>query len=296
MYDAGAIPSPIFSICLAPNEGYFSLGGVNTTNHNANISYIPYYDSNFYKVKLKDIILNDQDITINDSEYYTIIDSGTTISYLPSKLFSQIERLVNVFCSQIDKCMGNMYTSTLGMCFKVKNSVNMKVFVESLPSLTFIFESGVKYEWKPENYLYNTTAENGNKPSFCIGVASWNSNEILLGTTWMHNHDIVFDVMNKRIGLVSSSCDSVSAVKFNPNSDLNDLVSNDSKDHESTCGSGTTNKNFYMMIIFMLSILIVLIVMIFVLAICRFRRGQNFLWMKLNNEESGKLFLNEFFS
>ena len=287
LYELGGISKPIFSICLASNNGYFSVGGVNTTHHLQEISYIPYYDRNFYRVKLMDIKLNNDDIQINDSQYYTIIDSGTTISYFPKSLYSQIEKLINIYCSQIDKCLGDMYNDSIGMCFKVKPKVTEKKFIESLPEFTFLFEKGVKYQWKPENYIYNNT-ENDKKLNFCIGISSWGSNEILLGTTWMHNHDIIFDNVNRRIGLVSSSCDmSYSSKKDNSSEDEETTTTSPTKPVENQDTKCEPNYDFYVTIILMLSILIVMLFVILILACFRIRRGQNFLWMRLQNEENG---------
>lgn len=289
---------------MAPNDGYFSVGGVNTTFHNEQISYIPFYDRNFYRVKLRDIKLNKEDIDVSDTEYYTIIDSGTTITYIPSHLFSQIDKLINVYCSQIDKCLGDIYSANMGICFKVKSGVSEKKFIESLPDLTFIFEKGVKYTWSPQNYLYNYTSENDNKLNFCIGVASWNSNEILLGTTWMHNHDIIFDNVNKRIGLVSSGCDGLKLpLNHNPtNETVTPSPSEPSNvepmpdpavvpasvpETEPVCSN---DYDFYVTIILMLTIIIVMLVLILILAFFRIRKGRNFLWMKLQNEEIGNIY------
>jgi hypothetical protein len=204
LYEKKVIPQNIFSLCFAANGGYFSVGGVNTTLHSGVIHYIPFYETNFYRVKLKDITVNFRDFHLNHREFYTIIDSGSTISYFPRNMYSEIEKQINIFCSQIDKCLGDSYPTENGLCFKRKETISFEKFLKSLPEIHFTFENNIKYTWKPKNYLYTTTDSNSNE--FCIGLIGWSSNEILLGSTWMHNHDIIFDIQNKRIGFVDSLC------------------------------------------------------------------------------------------
>ena len=160
-----------------------------------------------------------------------------------------------------------------------------------MPTISFVFENNTKYFWKPKNYLFNYTdsASNDNRMTLCIGLTGWNSNEILLGSTWMHNHDIIFDNVNRRIGLVSSSCD----MSYSNNKDLSKenegtettIPTVPIEDKDTKC---ETNYDFYVTIILMLSILIVMLIVILILACFRIRRGQNFLWMRLQNEDIGK--------
>lgn len=49
----------------------------------------------------------------------------------------------------------------------------------------------------------------------------FSSSEIILGGTWMHNQDIIFDVENQRIGIVESDCGKFNADKKNNSSNSN---------------------------------------------------------------------------
>ena len=178
-----------------------------------------------------------------------------------------------------------MYISPLGICFRVDASIHFNKFFRSLPCLTFIFEMGAKYIWKPESYLFNNTR--GNETSFCIGVTSWNSNEILLGTTWMHDHDIIFDVLNKRIGFVSSSCDGVSRGNYTENNIESNCILHSEFD-KNKYSADNQNTSYYKFLIIILSILVVVITVALLLIICRIRRRNNFFWSKLENEVTGK--------
>lgn len=197
----------MFTLCFAPNGGYFSLGGINKTLHSEEIKYIPFYEGSFYRVKLKDVVVNFKDFHINNNDYYTVIDSGTTISYFPKNLFFDFEKQLNIYCSQIDKCLGNSYSTESGICYKLKENTSYEQFISSMPNFYFTFENNVKYVWKPESYLYlSPESEPNDTIILCIGLAGWASNEILLGSTWMHNHDIIFDLSNKKLGFAESRC------------------------------------------------------------------------------------------
>jgi hypothetical protein len=93
----------------------------------------------------------------------------------------------------------------------------------------------------------------------------------------MHNHDIVFDNENKRIGLVSSECDKVDKFdiiekKFRPNSDFN---------FGATCDREI---RYLRTVCILTTILIVIIVVLFFYAIRKLRREGKFLWISLNED------------
>lgn len=176
MYKAGALSNNMFSMCMAQNGGYLSIGGINNTYHSSEITYIPYYDYNrFYTVKLQDIIFNGQDLKmISYPDYYTVIDSGTTLSYLPSQLYDSVMKQFDEYCTQVNKCLGKSYTSADGVCFTLKKNINDGQFIESMPTLQFIFENNVSYYWKPDYYLYKQyTDSDASKKDYCLGFNTW---------------------------------------------------------------------------------------------------------------------------
>jgi hypothetical protein len=287
LYKNSVIPNNIFSLCFAPDGGYFSVGGLNRTLHTEEeVKYIDYYDTNFYKVKLKDVIVNSVDFSVNENEYFTIIDSGTTLSYFPKKLYTEFEKQINVVCSEINRCLGDSFTAEVGICYKLKENVSVLQFVESMPTFSFIFENNTTYYWKPQNYLFNYTdsASNDNRMTLCIGLTGWNSNEILLGSTWMHNHDIIFDLQNKKIGLIESNCAGENFVKINPQTPS--IINNSVPLIPSSADSCDAKVDMYTKVIIIISALGAIIIILLALGLHRLRNGQNFLWVRLNREES----------
>ena len=281
LHNKSIIPQNLFSLCFAPNGGYFSIGGINNTLHSGQVRYIPFYDASFYRVKLKDVIVNSKDFHLNYNEYYTIVDSGTTISYFPKTLYTEVEKQINIFCSQVHKCLGDSYPTDNGLCFKIKENVSLENFLLSMPDIHFTFEKNVKYTWKPQSYLYNSTDSNINDlPTFCIGLTGWASNEILLGSTWMHNHDIIFDLENRKIGFVESNCSGEESFYLNYNKFRNVKVISSNRNCEVTV-------NMYFNIILTVTIISIFIISLISLAVYRLNQGNNFLWTKLSTDESG---------
>jgi hypothetical protein len=181
LYDKGLITTNKFSLCFAKNGGYFTIGEINATYHNQNdnIKYIPYENKrNLYAIKLNDIQVNKKDNFISN-EYFTIIDSGTTVSYIPLELYDKIKLQIREFCSKDNdnnnknKCLGDINESEMGICFKLNSNVEYSKFEESMPNLNFVFENNVTYDWNPGSYLFNNTETYDRIQSYCMGFIKW---------------------------------------------------------------------------------------------------------------------------
>jgi hypothetical protein len=284
LYSLSRIPHNVFSLCFAGNGGYFSLGGLNTTRHLEEIKYIPYVESSSYTVKLHGIKVDDQEIkNVNFLNYGALIDSGTTISYLPSKIFSELEKGINSFCTKTNRCMGaSKSIKDFQNCYQLNENINFVQFTESMPILTFEFANKTFYHLKPQNYLFDYRDYSGDssEPVFCLGIVPWESQQIIFGTTWMHEHDIIFDIQHKQIGFATAECSgrNINSIVIKENCQNNQpslQPSSISYDYPSS------SNNFLLFILAILTILIIFLIM----AVRKLRRGQNFLWMTFRNEE-----------
>jgi hypothetical protein len=181
---------------LGKDGGAFQLGWYNDTLHlDDEVAWMPMMTTNDYKIQLEGISMNN--ITISDSNNYNVgfIDSGTTFTYLPKKLFKAIEDSFKTFCSISDShCRGRAMKNN---CF----SYDEKEFPEgpleyfqSFPILKFQIKSNTdtpyEYLWFPSEYFYRETLT-----KYCIAAETYyNSNEILMGGTFMRQHNFIFDV------------------------------------------------------------------------------------------------------
>ncbi len=166
------IDRELFSLCLAPDGGYFTVGGVNTTLHSGDVKWVTLEDSKFHKVNLIDIKIGEKVFDIPNS-YFTIIDSGTTVSYIPNELHFKILKEVKDFCSIPNKCMGEAFSSDFGRCFKVNKNIDFDQFADSMPTISFDFGNNTIFEWKPRNYLVNITSKYEESLKLCMGFIGW---------------------------------------------------------------------------------------------------------------------------
>jgi hypothetical protein len=91
MHDKGIIEKRMFSLCMGKNGGYLQLGGFDSTGHLEPVQWTNLKQSQNYLVTLHGLSMNDH--FIEGSEVYTegFIDSGTTFTYLPTRLFSLVK-------------------------------------------------------------------------------------------------------------------------------------------------------------------------------------------------------------
>jgi hypothetical protein len=200
----------LFSLCFGTDGGYFALGGINHTFHlEDKIKYIDMIPHEFYKFNMVSFNIGNDEFNVKE-EYLNIIDSGTTVSYMPKQLFQQVIERLKQDCNKNDKdkCLGFMHYDSGDLCIDQRYDVSLEKFFNSFQTIIVKFNSEVEVQWKPENYLVFLKDR-----TYCIGINDWGyiyyknrRNEILLGTTFMHNKDIIFDLEHKKIGFISANC------------------------------------------------------------------------------------------
>ena len=201
LYKSNVIQKNIFSLCFSYEGGYFSIGKIVTTHHfSKNIDYINLVntDEDLYNMKFNYFQIGDTQIKFNGNAF---IDSGTTLSYFPSKTFRAIMRNYLKNC----KNCGNLRRiKEYGYCTKFNNEKEINEIVNSWIDIIIVLD-GYEFVWKPENYFFiYDDEENGS--NVCLGFEEDIRTNILLGTTFMHNYDIIFDKEKHRIGFVQADC------------------------------------------------------------------------------------------
>ena len=200
LYNNKIISKNLFSICFGENDGYFSLGEIDTKYHKTKIEYIPFREKNYnYYISLTKIKIGDSIIVNN---YEGFIESGTTITYFPKSLFNSILKEFYSFCEN-KKCgnftdTGEFYCASFSSDEEKEKAIN-----EIWPNITFDFE-GVNYILTPKDYYFKEV--NTKRFVTCLGFYGDIHNKIIFGGTFMHRHDIIFDRENKRIGFAVADC------------------------------------------------------------------------------------------
>ena len=102
-----------FALCLGRKDGTFSIGGYDQKRHVDPIAWTPlHYPSGiFYAVEIQTVLIGGQNLEGVNAFPNPIFDSGTSYTFLPTKVFNVIKPAFDAFCR-----------ASLGHCLhKVKN-------------------------------------------------------------------------------------------------------------------------------------------------------------------------------
>jgi hypothetical protein len=78
----------MFTICLGKNGGFFDVGGFNSDKHLQDVMWFDMLQhGSSYKFKISGVAVNDHFIDGSEAWNYGFVDSGTTFSYLPPKMW-----------------------------------------------------------------------------------------------------------------------------------------------------------------------------------------------------------------
>ena len=244
LYNLKVIQKNIFTLCFSHEGGYFSIGNIFSLHHlSKNITYINIINKNSggnHYMQLEKIIIGNKSI---QSRFESFIDSGTTLTYFPPLLYNKLMNKFLEICKNNPKCGNLRRIEGFGYCAKLKNEDEIDVIInEGWMNITFILD-GKEIIWTPKNYnfIYNS---NINGLNLCVGFDSDRRNNVLLGTTFMHGFDIIFDRDNDRMGFVPADCNrnivNEDIDKYNienldtNNIDINNIETDVNKDNKKT--------------------------------------------------------------
>ena len=205
IYRKELIKNNLFSLCLDRDGGYLSLGEIDTKYHICpEIKFIDYNKSKeLYELDIEKIIIKDIEI---QSNYTSILNSASTLSYFPEIIFNNISMAFFAACSEYDRQCGKIKRiEGYGICLDFKNNNDsIKAIKYILPIIKINFKKYI-FNWEPKDYTLNYTYKN--KIRICLGIdTEKNLDKIILGTNFMHGHDIIFDRENGKIGFCEASC------------------------------------------------------------------------------------------
>ena len=136
------------------------------------------------------------------------------------------------------KC-GNLEKITnFGYCTQVKDEEELnKIVNEGWGNITFNFGE-FEFNWTPKNYHY--TYKPSKKETYvCLGFDEENRFNTLLGTTFMHGFDVIFDKENHRLGFVEADCNR----GIDINKEINNTNKNDVMEENNVTNEIVTNIN-----------------------------------------------------
>ena len=284
LYKLNIINKNIFSLCLAEEGGYFTVGEILSEAHLNNniINYVNLTDDKFYKVNLNFIEINNLVIPVNEENEYnyygSIIDSGTTISYFPDKFANKIYDEINKICNldkNKNKCGKLRKDNDLGNCYIFKNYSQLNYALDYImPNISFNLNKEYNYTWESRNYFFNISSKN--EIGFCLGFVGEIGSKFTFGSSWMKNYDFIFDIKESKVGIIKSNCN---YLKNNVNnSDQN--IYNQSMNNDKIINNHTVIFNDYLNkenILYSIIGFLLFIILILLIAVYKLKNGKNFL-------------------
>lgn len=177
-----------------------------------------------YRVELDGISMNNH--VMDGSKEFSVgfIDSGTTFTYLPYKMWNMLVQHFDWFCRVNEKhCAGERLTNNQNqICFKYDENKFPKgplTYFMTYPILRFKLKNPIHtididkegkttewkgelyFEWFPSEYLYRDKAD-----QYCLGAEKYQRSEMIIGGTMMRQHNFIFDVDNNKIGIARAQC------------------------------------------------------------------------------------------
>ena len=263
LFNQKIISKNLFTICFGQNDGYFSIGEIDSSFHKSKIEYVPLIQgkSNFY-VQMNQIRVGKEIIPIH--KYLVFIDSGTTTSYFPNEIYNSIINNFKSICNNIPnkKCGNFKNIPGFGYCgFFNTTEDKEKALKEYWPNINLLFE-GHNYILIGMDYSYDYKE---NEVGACLGFEGEITYKITLGSSLMHNHDLIFDIENQRIGFAFADCNRKN-FKGNNNRNTRKKNDNDNIFEEKSIKEGRNLNNivYYLILSFLIIIVITTLIIIII--------------------------------
>ncbi|CAN6242189.1 unnamed protein product [Urochloa humidicola] len=199
----------IFSHCLDTinGGGIFAIGDVVQPKVKTTplIADMPHYNVNLKSIDVGGTALQlPAHVFETGDKKGTIIDSGTTLTYLPELVFKEV--MLAVFNKHQDITFHDVQNF---LCFQYSGSVD-----DGFPTITFHFEDDLALHVYPHEYFF----ANGNDV-YCMGFQNGGSQSkdgrdiVLMGDLVLSNKLVVYDLENQVIGWTDYNCSSSIKVK-----------------------------------------------------------------------------------
>ncbi|CAM9802902.1 unnamed protein product [Chrysoparadoxa australica] len=194
MHDLGLIDERVFSMCMAKGGGTMVLGGGESMLRTSEMIFTPLTSmSSWFSIKMLDISIGGTSIGTDSAVYQrgkgTIVDSGTTDTYLPV---------------EASKKWSARWLAATGQEYTNNKIILTKEQLAALPVITLSFDGGLEVVVKPEAYM----EENSGAPGqYGARIYLTERAGAVLGANVMRDHEVVFDHAHGRVGFAPADCD-----------------------------------------------------------------------------------------
>jgi len=204
--DKTHVSTGMFSMCLAEWGGLLTVGGYHPQYHTTSqsgLQWIPMTAQGYYYVKPDKLLLGDTPLASTFQEFGdTIVDSGTTFTYLPTAVFNKLTTAIDAYCDKEPGCGASKSESEPNCWYVLDSAAGPAKF----PKLSFAFttpEGVISVQWPASAYLYQRAVVGYWCRAFSDNGATQSS---VFGVSWMLHKDIVFDIAGSRLGVSEAAC------------------------------------------------------------------------------------------
>ena len=191
--------SKIISICLGNANSFINLG-YDYVNLNKGLET---YSFTYNKINEISFSINNVSIAILSE---VTIDLRSTYSYLNKTIYSTLLTEIKKFCLVEGNCLkGKLIDSYLKYsideeCFEIDD---VEMFINTSPEIKYNLNE-TYYNWSPKDYFYIRTIDS--QSLACLTIKPTESENQVLGITWMKNKEIIFDFSNNSLSITDSNC------------------------------------------------------------------------------------------
>jgi hypothetical protein len=197
---AGAIESNSFAVLMCGDDATVSIGGVAESMYTGDINYATTQETfgeyyGYYLIYTTAVTVGTESVSVTDINKYggLVVDTGTTLHYLPSATVTAIETEVKSSVTSVDKSF-----------FEWESCVDSDV-LSDFPDITYTFASSDDDDattfdvvLTAEHYLL--------KYDSCYYWGFESSSLGIFGNIGMKAKAMVFDIDNNRIGIATGVC------------------------------------------------------------------------------------------
>eukprot|EP01111_Echinosteliopsis_oligospora_P006027 TRINITY_DN1995_c0_g1_i1.p1 TRINITY_DN1995_c0_g1~~TRINITY_DN1995_c0_g1_i1.p1 ORF type:complete len:413 (-),score=127.06 TRINITY_DN1995_c0_g1_i1:8-1246(-) len=188
-----------FSLCLRPDNGIMDIG----TNYqgDSRFEWTDVSGDDWYTVEMEDFFINNQSLGLSRfslNEDGVIVDSGTTLFIVTSKMMKVIQARLLAMCDTVN-LVGICNTTSKqtmfdGYCFPMTDDQ-----VALYPNISTTLKGISPLVMQPQDYLWEGAGEAG---VWCFGIQEIEGGgvPVILGDVILQNYHVAFDRDKKKVG------------------------------------------------------------------------------------------------
>lgn len=192
IYENGDIDHNIFSMCLGERAGELFLGGYDPDLDAGPIYYVDMLSPfDYYRIEMKGISIGSFPLSLQFSNYPTIIDSGSSYIELSQDVWDAFVQVYQYQYAELPHVISSLNLFS-GFCF---TDINLRIY----PTIVFSLANNVTLTIEPPQYLIPGVSVTGEECR-TLAIKVSDNDRIILGDAFMQGYNIIFDRENYQIG------------------------------------------------------------------------------------------------